>query len=190
MERESRGGVLLEAQVVLSRARIETPLGPMLAIASPDGLCALEFDDPGRQNRLDRRLQRWLGPARITDELTPILQLTRTWLGDYFSGGAPPLRQMLGLDPRGTPFELRVWSALLTIPPGTTTTYGELARRIGSSGGSRAVGMANGANAIAVVIPCHRVIGADGTLTGYGGGLHRKEWLLAHERRWRNDALF
>ena len=83
---------------------------------------------------------------------------------------------------RGAPFELRVWAALRLIPPGQTVSYGEIARQIGAPGSSRAVGMANGANPIAIIVPCHRVIGSNGTLTGYGGGLDRKAWLLNHER--------
>ena len=83
---------------------------------------------------------------------------------------------------RGAPFERRVWAALRLIPPGRTVSYGEIARQIGAPGSSRAVGMANGANPIAIIVPCHRVIGSNGTLTGYGGGLDRKAWLLNHER--------
>ena len=81
----------------------------------------------------------------------------------------------------GTPFQKQVWQGLLTIPYGTTISYAELARRIGRPGASRAVGAANGRNPIGIIVPCHRVIGADGTLTGYGGGLDRKEWLISHE---------
>ena len=87
---------------------------------------------------------------------------------------------------RGAPFELRVWAALRHIPPGRTVSYGEIARQIGAPGASRAVGMANGANPIAIIVPCHRVIGSNGTLTGYGGGLDRKAWLLDHERGQRS----
>lgn len=92
----------------------------------------------------------------------------------------------LVLDMRGAAFEQRVWTALRAIEPGATTTYGEIARQLGSPGAARAVGMANGANPIAIVVPCHRVIGASGALTGYGGGIERKTWLINHERRWRN----
>lgn len=89
----------------------------------------------------------------------------------------------LPLAPRGTPFQLEVWRALTEIPAGETISYGELARRIGRPSASRAVGAANGANPLPVVVPCHRVIGANGTLTGFGGGLDTKRWLLALERR-------
>ncbi|MSQ42562.1 MAG: methylated-DNA--[protein]-cysteine S-methyltransferase [Dehalococcoidia bacterium] len=91
------------------------------------------------------------------------------------------MRFDLPLDPRGTAFRLRVWAALREIPAGETTTYGVIARRVGRPAASRAVGAANGQNPLAIVVPCHRVIGADGTLTGYASGLHRKRWLLDHE---------
>ena len=99
----------------------------------------------------------------------------------YFAGdieilGEVPVRA------GGTPFQRTVWAALREIPPGRTTSYGQLAARLGRPGASRAVGLANGANPVAIAVPCHRVIGADGTLTGYGGGLERKRWLLEHER--------
>jgi len=89
------------------------------------------------------------------------------------------------LHPVGAEFELRVWEALRAIPPGATTSYGAIAKALGSAGASRAVGAANGANPIAIIVPCHRVIGSTGSLTGYGGGLDRKTWLIDHERRWR-----
>ncbi len=99
----------------------------------------------------------------------------------YFAGDL--IRFDLPLAPGGTPFQRIVWAALLDIPYGRTESYGELARRIGRPGASRAVGLANGRNPIAIVVPCHRVIGASGSLTGYGGGLERKRWLLALESR-------
>ena len=102
-------------------------------------------------------------------------------LREYFEGERRDFE--LPLAPAGTPFQLRVWEELRRIPYGETISYGELARRIGRPTASRAVGAANGRNPLAIVVPCHRVIGADGTLTGYGGGLPVKETLLAHERR-------
>jgi len=101
-------------------------------------------------------------------------------LADYFAG-----RRMdfdLPLNPHGTPFQMRVWAALRDIPYGRTTTYGDLATGLGQPTASRAVGLANGRNPLAVIVPCHRVIGANGSLTGFGGGLERKRWLLEHER--------
>ena len=111
---------------------------------------------------------------------------TRAWLADYFAGTSADISD-LRLDMRGAAFELRVWAALRAIPPGETTSYGAIAKALGSAGASRAVGMANGANPIAIIVPCHRVIGASGSLTGYGGGLERKTWLIDHERRWRHE---
>ena len=90
----------------------------------------------------------------------------------------------------GTAFQRRVWAALRAIPAGTTTTYGRLAAALGQPTASRAVGLANGANPVVIVVPCHRVIGADGTLTGYGGGIERKRWLLDHERSWSAAGLW
>jgi methylated-DNA-[protein]-cysteine S-methyltransferase len=171
--------------VILHRAPLVTPVGEMVALATDQALCALEFGSTGRMSRLDARLTRWFPPHDITPAVNPVIEQVEGWLAAYFSGdrhdaGALPL------DLRGAPFERRVWAALLTIPAGETTSYGAIARQIGSPGASRAVGMANGANPIAIIVPCHRVIGANGTLTGYGGGLERKTWLINHERRWRN----
>lgn len=106
---------------------------------------------------------------------------TRAQLAAYFAGERTTFE--LPLAAHGTPFQHRVWDALCAIPYGATTSYGELARRIGQSGAARAVGLANGSNPLPIVVPCHRVIGADGSLTGFGGGLERKRWLLAHEAR-------
>ena len=122
------------------------------------------------------------------DEDTATFTRTRTWLSKYFAGEAAALGD-LPIDMRGAPFEKRVWQALLEIPAGQTMSYGGIAKKLGSAGASRAVGAANGANPIAIIVPCHRVIGSSGSLTGYGGGLDRKTWLLNHERRWRADGL-
>jgi O-6-methylguanine DNA methyltransferase len=164
--------------LTLSRHVFDTPVGPMMALASDRALCALEFWKPGRMTRLDARLGRWFAPYEIAGGVNAIVDETGDWIARYFAGkpAADPL-----LDMRGADFELRVWKALRTIPRGATISYGEIARRIGAPSASRAVGMANGANPIAIIVPCHRVIGANGTLTGYGGGLDRKAWLLAHE---------
>jgi methylated-DNA-[protein]-cysteine S-methyltransferase len=168
----------------------------MLALASDEGLCALEFttvEGPNRgQERLTRlnaRLRRWFPPHEIVDRETPAIARTREWLTAYFSGTSAEIGG-LPLDMRGAAFEKRVWIALRDIPPGATTSYGTIAQALGSAGASRAVGAANGANPIAIIVPCHRVIGASGSLTGYGGGLDRKTWLLDHERCWRSDTLF
>jgi O-6-methylguanine DNA methyltransferase len=174
----------------LFRAILGTPIGDMLALASDEGLCALEFTTVhGRQeplSRLNARLARWFPPHEIVDRETPTLRRTRAWLDAYFNGKSAEVVG-LPLDLRGAPFEKRVWKALTEIPPGETTSYGAIAAALDSPGASRAVGAANGANPVAIVVPCHRVIGASGSLTGYGGGLDRKTWLIDHERRWRHE---
>jgi O-6-methylguanine DNA methyltransferase len=170
--------------MILCRAVIATPIAEMLALDSGEGLCALEFTGPDqRLVGLEARLRRWFPPHDVVDRETPTIALTRGWLDAYFAGVSADTSE-LPLDLRGAPFERRVWQELRRILPGTTTSYGEIARRLGSPSASRAVGAANGANPIAIVVPCHRVIGASGALTGYGGGLGRKTWLLEHERRW------
>jgi O-6-methylguanine DNA methyltransferase len=176
--------------VKLARILIPTPLGEMLALATDDGLCALEFTGPRKRlTRLDARLGRWFPPHTIADRETPVFAATRAWLGAYFAGTNADVSS-IPLDMRGGEFERRVWAELLTIAPGETRTYGAVARALGDPAASRAVGAANGANPVALVVPCHRVIGSSGSLTGYGGGLDRKQWLLDHERRWRPGALF
>jgi methylated-DNA-[protein]-cysteine S-methyltransferase len=176
---------------VLSRAAISTPIGDMLVLVSNEGLCALEFVGPRqRLTRLEQRLARWFPPHRIVDAETRITARTREWLAGYFDGTTADVGN-LPIVMHGAPFEQKVWRALLQIRPGTTTSYGAIASALGASvGASRAVGAANGANPIAIVVPCHRVIGSSGSLVGYGGGLDRKSWLLDHERRWRTDRLF
>lgn len=163
----------------------------MMALASDEALCALEFAGRARLTRLEARLDRWYAPYTIVDSANEVTARTRAWLEEYFAGAsAGMLAPGLALDARGAPFERRVWGALGEIPAGTTSTYGAIAKQLGSAGASRAVGLANGANPIAILVPCHRVIGSNGTLTGYGGGLEKKRWLLDHERRWAGGQLF
>ncbi|MGE0451359.1 MAG: methylated-DNA--[protein]-cysteine S-methyltransferase [Vicinamibacterales bacterium] len=166
----------------IDRAIVSTPVGPMLALASADALCALEFQSEGRLSRLHTRLSRYYPDAVVADGWNDVLAATRGWLDRYFDGSSADHAEV-PLDARGTAFERSVWSALRTIEPGSTSSYGEVARQIGAPSASRAVGLANGANPVAIVVPCHRVIGASGTLVGYGGGLDRKAWLLTHEQR-------
>ena len=172
----------------LLRSFIETPLGEMLALASDEALCALEFSGRGRPTRLQARLDRWYAPHEMTDGANAITERTRAWLAEYFAGTSGAAG--LALDARGASFDLRVWQALRGIPAGATSTYGTIAKKLGAPGAARAVGLANGANPIAIIVPCHRVIGSNGALTGYGGGLDKKRWLLDHERRWADDRLF
>ncbi len=158
--------------------RLDTPIGEMVIVADAAGrLRALDWDDYGE--RRAQHLQRAYGSGLALREARDPGGLTSA-LRAYFSGDLAII-DGLPTDAAGTPFQKQVWSALRTIPCGTTISYGELARRIGRPAAVRAVGLANGSNPIGVVVPCHRVIGANGTLTGYGGGLNRKSWLLAHE---------
>jgi O-6-methylguanine DNA methyltransferase len=173
--------------MTLVRALIDTPVGVMRALASETALFAFEFSRDNRMARLDARLSRWLAGATILDGSNAVIDLARDWATRYFAGERAD-SLALPLDMRGAPFEQQVWAELRRIPPGTTTTYGAVARAIGHPAASRAVGMANGANPIAIIVPCHRVIGANGTLTGYGGGLERKTWLLDHERKYWGTA--
>ena len=110
-------------------------------------------------------------------------------IGRYFAGELTAL-DSLQCATAGTEFQRRIWSALREIPAGTTTSYGALADKIGKPGAARAAGLANGSNPISIIVPCHRVIGANGALTGYGGGLPRKQWLLAHERAFTPELAF
>jgi methylated-DNA-[protein]-cysteine S-methyltransferase len=173
----------------LVRATLPTPVGPMLALASDEDLCALEFGSDARMSRLEARLVRFFAAPQVEDGSNAIIARTREWLDAYFAGAAADV-QAIPLGALGTRFEQKVWKALRLIPPGETRSYGQVAAQVASTvNASRAVGLANGANPIAIVVPCHRVIGADGSLTGYGGGLDRKLWLLEHEQRyWPTDT--
>jgi methylated-DNA-[protein]-cysteine S-methyltransferase len=154
-----------------SFTQIESPLGPLLLAADDTGLRNIEFVNGRRPARPDSAWRE--DPERLQE---PERQLRA-----YFAGELETFDLPLALT--GTPFQLAVWRRLCEIPYGETISYGELARRLGNPNASRAVGLANGANPIPIVIPCHRVIGSNGKLTGYGGGLPIKEKLLALERR-------
>ena len=164
---------------MLFAAWLDTPLGPMTAIADEHALHLLEFVDRRGLEREIERLRRRQKAGIAPGRTAPIAQIERE-LAAYFAGRsftfATPLVHV------GSPFQNDVWNALLTIPPGETWSYAELARVVGRPRAVRAVGAANGANQLAILIPCHRVVNADGSLGGYGGGVPRKEWLLEHER--------
>jgi AraC family transcriptional regulator of adaptative response/methylated-DNA-[protein]-cysteine methyltransferase len=158
--------------------RLLTPLGPMVAGATDRGVCLLEFADRRMLATQLRRMQARLGCA-IAPGNHPRLAELEAELNAYFAGALRAFTVPLRL--AGTEFQRAVWERLLAIPFGATSSYEQLARAIGRSGAQRAVGRANGDNPLAIVVPCHRVVRADGTLCGYGGGLWRKRWLLAHE---------
>ena len=164
--------------------RLTTPLGTMLAVADDDGLRLLEFGDRRALERELPLLRERLGKSVVPGEHR-YLALTRAQLADYFAGR--DLEFTVPLAPVGSPFQLRAWEILRSIPIGETRSYSWMAERLGDSGARRAVGRANGMNMMAIIIPCHRVIRADGTLCGYGGGLWRKKWLVEHEKRVMSD---
>jgi O-6-methylguanine DNA methyltransferase len=156
-------------QRLVSR-KIATPLGPMFGAASPRGVCFLEF----LQRRIPAAL-RATAPAE-----SPHLDRLERELHAYFAGRLRRFR--VALDLRGTPFQIEVWAQLTRIPYGTTRSYREIAAAVGKPTAFRAVGAANGKNPVSIVVPCHRLVGTTGALTGYGGGLHRKRRLLELER--------
>ena len=156
---------------MISYSEIESPIGRLILRTNGTALTGIYFDGP---NPPPRELLDWTRNAKAG----PLLETARQ-LEEYFTGGRSEFE--LPLEMEGTEFQKRAWRNLLTIPYGETRTYGEQAKLIGNPNASRAVGLANGRNPIPIVVPCHRVIGANGSLTGFGGGLDRKRWLLAHE---------
>lgn len=157
-----------------------TPLGEMFAVADDRGLILCEFADrPMLPTQLER-VRAICGGEPVEGE-HEILDRTQRELDEYFAGARETFTVPLVLD--GSPFQTAVWRELLRIPFGSTTSYDSIAVRLEKPGGARAVGRANGDNRIAIIVPCHRVINADGSLSGYGGGKHRKRWLLSHEQR-------
>jgi methylated-DNA-[protein]-cysteine S-methyltransferase len=164
--------------------RWESPMCPLLIVTDGEEvLRALEFGD--HESRMDRLLRSHYGGYVLEEGESP--GSLKQALEAYFGGEIEALKGVKTVT-GGTAFQREVWSALRTIPAGTTISYGELAARIGRAKASRAVGAANGANPIPIVVPCHRVIGADGSLTGFGGGLGHKRWLLEHEARYKKPA--
>jgi methylated-DNA-[protein]-cysteine S-methyltransferase len=158
---------------------LDTPTGELAVVADREGnLRSLEWTDHGARMRQLLRLHYGAGGFTLDAARDP--GGFAGALRAYFSGDLAAIDR-LPVATAGTPFQRLVWRALRDIPRGTTVAYSELARRIGRPEAVRAVGLANGANPIAIVVPCHRVVGADGALTGYGGGIERKRWLLAHE---------
>ena len=163
--------------MILSLDRFASPLGDILLVFEGETLRALDFWD--YEPRMQRLLRLHYGPVSLTKAPAPAAILGP--LDAFFAGDAAALDR-ISIATGGTPFQRMVWAALRRIGPGTTQSYGAVAAAIGRPGASRAVGLANGANPIAIVVPCHRVIGANAALTGYGGGLARKAWLLTHEK--------
>jgi methylated-DNA-[protein]-cysteine S-methyltransferase len=158
---------------------VKTPIGEILIVVDAKGaLSALEFHDKPERWRKD--FARRFAKSEFTRKRDPFG--LATILKRYFAGHIAALDE-IATTAHGTDFQRACWKNLRKIPAGTTTSYGALAKKMGRPSAMRAVGLANGANPIAIVVPCHRVVGSDGSLTGYGGGLERKRWLLDHERK-------
>ena len=159
--------------------RLATPIGELLIVAdAADRLRAIDWSD--HESRMRRLLDRYYGAGRYNISATCDPGGLAQAMSAYFAGDLAVI-DTLPVETTGTPFQRNVWQALRGIPSGTTISYAELARRIGSPRAVRAAGLANGQNPIGIVLPCHRVIGSNGSLTGYAGGLPRKEWLLQLE---------
>ncbi|ROH85968.1 methylated-DNA--[protein]-cysteine S-methyltransferase [Stagnimonas aquatica] len=158
---------------------INSPVGDLTLSAVAGRLTGLLFED----NRYPPDREGWR-----RDDADSALRAACAQLEEYFAGRRKGFQ--LPMNSKGTEFQQKVWAALLEIPFGETRSYGEQARLIGDHKAVRAVGLANGRNPIPIIVPCHRVIGADGSMTGFGGGIERKKWLLAHEARFRSKTLF
>lgn len=159
--------------------RLPTPIGELRIVADDQGrLRAIDWND--HEERLHRLLCRHYGEQGFRLEPEPNPAGLTSAMAAYFQGDLSAI-DTLPVETSGTAFQRTVWAALRTVPCGTTLSYADLAQRIGKPAAVRAVGLANGANPVGIVVPCHRIIGADGSLTGYGGGMERKRWLLAHE---------
>jgi AraC family transcriptional regulator of adaptative response/methylated-DNA-[protein]-cysteine methyltransferase len=169
----------LEGSTIVRVDRIVTPLGPMLVGATDDALCLLEFTDRRMLPNQIQRIRARLGAVFVPDR-NRVIERVQADVEAYFDGGLRRFDVRTVLN--GTDFQLEVWQALREVPYGETRSYGELARTVGRPSAVRAVGRANGMNALAIVVPCHRVVGADGKLVGYGGGVWRKRRLLDLER--------
>jgi methylated-DNA-[protein]-cysteine S-methyltransferase len=160
---------------------VDSPVGPLTLVAADGALAGLYMNE--QRHRPGEETFGEPGP----DEDSKLFAEVSKQLTQYFGGERTEFDLRLSL--HGTPFQRRVWTALQDIPYGQTISYGELADRIGQPSASRAVGLSNGKNPIGIIVPCHRVVGADGSLTGYGGGIERKQYLLAHERRVSGQTL-
>jgi methylated-DNA-[protein]-cysteine S-methyltransferase len=161
---------------VIEVNRVDSPIGPLTLAARGARLCLLHFgsDEQG----VSAFLRRWYPDEAVGSGTVAAAAIER--LSSYFAGETSAL-DGIDVEMNGTDFQQRVWEALRTVRAGTTASYSDIAKRIGAPAAVRAVGAANGANPIAIVVPCHRIIGSRGNLTGYGGGLDRKQWLLRHE---------
>ena len=175
-----------ETRLHFTVSHMPTPIGEMRLITDEREIVrALDWDD--YTERMDRLLVRQYGRERVRLEAGPMPSGVRDRLDAYFAGELQAI-DGIAVETAGTPFQREVWAALRLIPVGQTFSYGAQAAKIGRPAAVRAVGLANGANPVGLIVPCHRVIGANGSLTGYGGGIERKRWLLRHEGARFKDA--
>jgi methylated-DNA-[protein]-cysteine S-methyltransferase len=162
---------MMNTERLVAQTRLQSPVGPLTVAATEKGLAFLLFQEPMHYDTAldvpEDAQHRWLAAA--AEELTA-----------YWDGHCPT-RFRVPLDLQGTAFQRTVWRALLDVPPGHTSTYGDIARKVGAPQAARAAGAAIGRNPVAIIVPCHRIVGRDGSLTGFAGGLDRKEHLLQHE---------
>jgi methylated-DNA-[protein]-cysteine S-methyltransferase len=165
---------------ILIQKKFSSPVGELVAVTSATALCFLEFDGPKRAKLMQQRLDGWFDGAEIKEGVSPLLKKVGRWLESYFEGDFESL-VIPPLDGRGSAFEKSVWREMLTIPTGNVLSYGQLGSQLGRPTAARAVGGASRRNPIALIVPCHRVVGSSGSLTGYGGGMAHKAWLLDHE---------
>jgi len=165
---------------------LQSPLGDMICGTTENGICFLEWHDRGGVDKILARVEkRYQFNLQEGDHF--LLQSMEDELREYFTGDTQSFATPLDL--KGTPFEMRIWKELQKLPYGTTSTYHRIAKLIGNPTASRAVARGNGANYLSIIIPCHRVIGADGSLTGFGGKLWRKKYLLELEGKYSNQLL-
>lgn len=167
-----------QLEPTLQATTIDSPVGELCIIASEVGVRAVLWPDDDRVP---------IPTDVATGDAHPVLVIAARELTEYFAGDRQEFD--VALDPEGTEFQRQAWSALRSIPYGETVSYGEQAERIGDKNKARAVGAANGKNPISIIVPCHRVVGSNGSLTGFAGGLETKQWLLAHEQRVAGNTL-
>lgn len=162
----------MSAEVIFARARLRVPFGELTVVASDKGVRYITFDN-------DAHPKSYQNMSVIDDASHPVVARTITQLDEFVKGTRRSFD--VPLDLVGTEFQVQAWNALAKVPYGTTASYAQQAASIGRPTATRAIGAANGRNPVVIVLPCHRIVGADGSLTGFGGGLHVKKWLIDHE---------
>jgi methylated-DNA-[protein]-cysteine S-methyltransferase len=170
---------------MLFQTEIKTPLGVMLAGCDAEGICLFDFAYRKSIHKIVSRIESVSGEL-WSDGYMPIFDLLQEQIAAYFDGALQNFSLPLSL--KGTPFQISVWKGLLQIPYGETRSYLQQAQLLGNEKAVRAVAAANGENGIAIIVPCHRVVGTNGSLTGYGGGIQKKAWLLRHEKKYAGNA--